>query len=202
VQYLGDVAIYIMPYRLDAFNDLRREIRRTCFRVADAVYKMRDAAGEPLYHSVIVVGHSLGSVVAYDALNQLIREEDSGSSATAGRSTVAERTHLFLTFGSPLDKTAFIFSLQGRNTSEPREALAASVQPMIRDYALRPRKWMNVWSPWDIISGHLAFYDEDPNGTNPRNVQNVVDPDATTPLVAHVEYWANPLIYRTIHAHL
>lgn len=197
VQYLGDVAIYVMPYKLDAFNDLRREIRSRCFKLADAVYRLKDAGGKLLYDHVIVVGHSLGSVVTYDVLNQLIREDEAGAG-----SDVAKRTSLFLTFGSPLDKTAFIFSLQGRGTSEPREALAASVQPMIRDYRLRPAKWINVWAPWDIISGHLAFYDEDPNGTNPQNVQNLVDPDATTPIAAHTEYWANPLVYQTVYAHL
>jgi hypothetical protein len=75
-----------------------------------------------------LVGRSLGSVVAYDTLNGLLNEDVS-------RST---RTQLLLTFGSPLDKTAFLFRAQSE-FSDVREALAAATQPLIVDYALRPR---------------------------------------------------------------
>lgn len=189
VQFVGDVAIYVMPYKLDAFNDLRREIKQRVYQAAKAVYSQRE------YDKVIVVGHSLGSVIAYDALNMLILEDPG----------VVNRTPLFLTFGSPLDKTAFIFAVQARGTSEAREALAGSVQPLIQDYALRPAKWINVWSPWDIISGRLDLYDlpadlhDFPVGTLGRRVRNMRDLEATTLLIAHTEYWKNPLLARTIY---
>jgi hypothetical protein len=195
VQFMGDVAIYVTPHKLDAFHDLRREIRAVSYKVLKAIYDQK-ADGAPLYDKVIVVGHSLGSVVAYDALNQIIRDD-----VLHDRTDVVDRTPLFLTFGSPLDKTAFIFSLQGHNTSEAREALAASVQPMISDYKFRPKEWVNLWSPWDIISGHLGFYDAVPP-TDSRCVQNIIDREATTPIVAHVEYWKGPLMYEHIHQRL
>lgn len=190
VQFVGDVAIYIMPYKLDAFNDLRREIKQRVYKAAKAVYS------QPGYDKVIMVGHSLGSVIAYDALNMLILEDDLD---------VVSRTPLFLTFGSPLDKTAFIFAVQARGTSEAREALAGSVQPLIQDYARRPAKWINVWSPWDIISGRLDLYDLPPDlhdfpvRTLSQRVRNVRDHEATTLLMAHTEYWRNPLLARTIY---
>jgi hypothetical protein len=115
----------------------------------------------------------------------------------AQRTDVVERTKLLLTFGSPLDKTAFIFGIQGKG-SEPREALAASLQPMLTA-AQRPR-WINIWSPWDIVSGHLDYYDL-PERRNPQPL-NLVDPDATTLLAAHIEYWNNPLLYKTLVEHL
>lgn len=190
VQFVGDVAIYVMPYKLDAFNDLRREIKLKVHAAAKAVYSQAE------YDRVIVVGHSLGSVIAYDALNMLILEDELD---------VVRRTPLFLTFGSPLDKTAFVFAVQAHGTSEAREALAGSVQPLIQDYAKRPRRWINVWSPWDIISGELDLYDpprelhEFPEATLAQRVQNVRDQEATTLLVAHTEYWKNPLLARTIY---
>ena len=30
---------------------------------------------------------------------------------------------------------------------------------MIQDYAYRPKQWINIYSPWDIISGYLDLYD-------------------------------------------
>jgi hypothetical protein len=197
VQYVGDVAIYVMPYKLDAFNDLRREIKQRVYAAAKAVYSQKE------YDRVIVVGHSLGSVIAYDALNMLILEDESGSKGKF--LDVVSRTQLFLTFGSPLDKTAFVFAVQARGTSEAREALAGSVQPLIQDYRFRPKRWINVWSPWDIISGPLDLYDlpralhDFPDRTLTQRVHNVRDREATTLLMAHVEYWKNPLVVGTIY---
>ena len=210
VQFVGDVAIYVMPYKLDAFNDLRREIKQRVYKAAKAVYSAR-----PRYDQVIMVGHSLGSVVAYDALNMLILEDESLASRREAADSpdkagdeyldIVNRTPLFVTFGSPLDKTAFVFSVQARGTSEAREALAGSVQPLIQDYARRPRRWINIWSPWDIISGPLDLYDlplnPDESGGNDsaQRVQNLRDREATTLLLAHTEYWNNPLLVGAIY---
>jgi hypothetical protein len=195
VQYVGDVAIYVAPYKLDAFFQLRDQIKNCVQKVAYAVYaQQREDGSGPEYDQVFVVGHSLGSVIVYDVLNRLVNEDEA-----AGRSLrVVDRTSLLLTFGSPLDKTAFVFAVQGRDTHEAREALAASVQPLIRDYNFRPKRWINIYSPWDIISGDLGFYDP-PGGADPKRVQNEVDPDATTLLAAHVEYWSNSLLFKTLY---
>jgi hypothetical protein len=194
VQFVGDVAAYIMPYRLDAFSDLRDEIKARAYKVAHAIYAMKAPDGSFEYDRILIVGHSLGSVVAYDTLNRLIREDEA-----SGRTLdVVRRTPLLLTFGSPLDKTAFIFSLQGRGTSEAREALAASVQPMIQSYDFRPAQWVNIYSPWDIISGKLDFYDPR-SSADARKVDNRVDREATTLLVAHTEYWSNPLFIQCLY---
>jgi len=197
VQFVGDVAIYVMPYKLDAFNDLRKEIKDTVYKVAHAVYALKDKTGARLeYDSIIMVGHSLGSVIAYDVLNRLIQEDRSGTPANALR--IVDRTPLLLTFGSPLDKTAFIFGAQGQGTTEAREALAASVQPMIQAYTYRPAKWINIYSPWDIISGYLDLYDL-PKSTDPKRVDNKTDPEATTLLMAHTEYWSGDLLVNTLY---
>ena len=197
VQFVGDVAIYVMPYKVDAFNDLRKEIKETVYKVAHAVYALKDQSGNRLaYDHVIVLGHSLGSVIAYDALNRLIHEDQVAAAADALH--IVDRTPLFLTFGSPLDKTAFIFGAQGKGTTEARESLAASVQPLIQSYEYRPESWINIYSPWDIISGYLDLYDL-PGATDPRKVNNLKDPEATTLLVAHTEYWNGGLLVRTLY---
>jgi hypothetical protein len=151
-----------------------------------------------------MVGHSLGSVIAYDTLNRLIQEDESAPGVPPTplpRLNVVARTPLFLTFGSPLDKTAFIFGIAGKKTTEAREALAASVQPMICDYQFRPRRWVNIYSSWDLVSGSLGFYDP-PGSVDSRRIENVRDPLATTLLAAHLEYWTNPLLFEILHAEL
>ncbi|MGH7677180.1 MAG: hypothetical protein ACRENU_01860 [Gemmatimonadaceae bacterium] len=200
VQFVGDVAVYVMPYKLDAFADLRHEIHETVCKVARELYGMTEpASAKKLYDEVIVVGHSLGSVIAYDVLNHLIREDEAANHSR----DIVGRTPLFITFGSPLDKTAFIFALQGRKTSEARDALAAAVQPLVRSYAHRPTRWVNIHSAWDIISGHLGFYDLREHlkkgNEHPQAVTNLKDKEASTLLVAHTEYWGNDLVFKTIY---
>jgi hypothetical protein len=196
VQFVGDVAIYVMPYKVDAFNDLRKEIKEVVYKVAHAIYALKDKSGQLVYDRVIVVGHSLGSVIAYDGLNRLILED--GAAAPDQVLHVVDRTPLFLTFGSPLNKTAFIFGAQGHGTTEARESLAASVQPLIQDYKFRPDQWINIYSPWDIISGYLDLYDL-PGSTSSKKVKNLADPEATTLLMAHTEYWNDSLLVRTLY---
>jgi hypothetical protein len=189
IQYAGDVAAYVQPQILDRFFELRQQIDECVWRTAHAIYCDRQ------YADILLVGHSLGSVVMYDALNRLTLDHQLDPEAPE----ITSRTRLLLTFGSPLDKTAFVFGIQGMG-SEPREALSASVQPLLTQESARPA-WINIWSPWDIISGALDYYDL-PGKTNANAVRNVKDTNATTLLAAHVEYWNNPLLYRTILQHL
>lgn len=211
IEYVGDVAAYIAAHTVSKFWELRQQIWQTAMKVADAVYRARTTTSDHcqadfLYHKVIVVGHSLGSVIGYDVLNGLLLEDGFSQQPLH----IAKRTRMFLTFGSPLDKTAFLFKTQRDMNAPVRAVGAASVQPMIQDYVNRPPEWINLWSGSDLISGHLDFYDPPtaqnsrhkdeglaPRGANstqsPRAVRNKADPAARTPFAAHVEYWTGQL---------
>ena len=203
IEYVGDVTGYIAAYSVSKFWKLRQDIRDVAMKVTRAVYRAKEeGTDEFLYRKIIVVGHSLGSVISYDVLNSLLLE----ASVSPDPLLVPERTRMFLTFGSPLDKTAFLFRTLKDMNSAVREVGAAAVQPMIANYAFRPQEWVNLWSYADIISGHLDYYDLPtvanaknkhalravPPAYNRRRVNNQLDPSARTPLKAHVEYWAGP----------
>jgi len=194
VQYVGDVAAYVSSHTVDRFAGIRQRIKDAVGARARAIYA---AAGDSAYDGVVLVGHSLGSVVTYDILNRLINEDELHRPVNGPVYEVARRTRLLLTFGSPLDKTAFLFATQTRHMSEAREALATTTQPLIQDYAFRSMRWVNIYSPWDIISGALNYYDA-PDTPVPPGVDNRADPDATTLLAAHTEYWGNRLLHQTL----
>ena len=195
VQFVGDVAGYVSAPWLDRFNKLRHDIQDACCGITRAVYKCKE------YDRVVLVGHSLGSVIAYDVLNRLVNEDLVGTTRD-----VICRTSALLTFGSPLDKTAFVFRTHTRPEQYVREALAASVQPLIVSYDYRPPLWLNIWSRSDIISGSLGYYDADvPGGggesdvakeieLSGKRVQNLRDYEADLPLIAHIQYWNNPVL--------
>ncbi len=205
VQYVGDVAIYVQSNKLDRFDEVRDKIKAAARTVASAVftaYKPR-SNNEFLYDHVAVVGHSLGSVIVYDTVNRLMLDDWLSNNALQ----IAERTKTMVTFGSPLDKTAFLFTIQGSDTLHIRERLASTVQPLITNYRkFRKLKWINVYSHNDIVSGKLDFYDlpgfqdEDPVPSNA--VQNIIDKDASVPLIAHVSYWNNKTVWRELLAEI
>jgi hypothetical protein len=202
IQYVGDVAAYISPHKLDRFMDMRQKIRQWVADVAQAIYSAESAPGVPLYDRIGIIGHSLGSVVVYDVLNRLMIEDELG----ARKLKVADRTRVLVTFGSPLDKVAYLFALQGHQTTDTREALAASVQPLIQSYPLFRGKlaWVNVHALHDIFAGALDFYDDtsDPNYQPGMEVINEVDENAVLPLVAHTEYWVGTKIYLELYNRL
>jgi len=151
-QIIGDIAIYLSANGLGEFRKTRLDIQDTIFNVMKSVYGQRDAAGNLLYDRVIVIGHSLGSIIAYDVLNRLINLEIIEEQELA----VRKRTIMFLSTGSPLDKSAWIFQSQKLRTVTVREALGSAVQPLILRYKNRPPYWINVYSNEDPVSESVA----------------------------------------------
>ncbi len=204
IQYVGDVAAYISPYKDSKFEEVRHEIQKVGLNAAKAIYGFTPNAEElvPKYRRVIIVGHSLGSVVAYDTLNAAINLDN--VSDTGDRRQVVERTRALITFGSPLDKTAFLFRNQPNHLEDPlREQMVAGSQPLILDYASFRSKnfrWVNIWSPRDVISGSLDYYDDPDTADFPeQRIENLCDKQAWKPLIAHVQYWDNELLARVLH---
>jgi hypothetical protein len=199
VQYVGDVAAYVDSHTLDRFFELRTKIKDTVRKTVEAIYAQQSNETEFDYTEIVITGHSLGSVIAYDTLNRLLLDDASALPPGPARDTKG-RTKLLLTFGSPLNKTAFLFSTQSKKLSmtDARARLATLVQPLIDSPAVRAGiRWINIYSPWDLISGRLDFYDVPGEGV-PR-VQNERDPEAVTLLGAHTEYWRNWLLFERLH---
>jgi hypothetical protein len=207
VEFAGDVAAYVAPYKVSTFEEIRREIQERGRRVARFIYSVSDPqSAAPLYDEVHIVGHSLGSVLAYDTLNDAINRDihengwHKGSGVDAYR--VIERTKLLLTFGSPLDKTAFVFRTQkAEREIDVREALAGAQQPLIVSYDMRRARWINLWSPSDWISGPIGYYDS-PQPLPGQSVCNIENPGSKRPDKAHTGYWSEPLLRGVLHTAL
>jgi len=197
VQYVGDVAIYVRPNKLDRFDQVRTEIKEAARSVASALFTAYEDPknNKFLYNRVALVGHSLGSVIAYDTLNRLMLDDWLSGNFLR----VADRTKCMITFGSPLNKTAFFFTIQAKDRLRIRERLAAAVQPLIMSYPkFRKLAWINIYSPNDIVSGSLEFYDLPGFSNVPPAIKNIADPDACVPLVAHVSYWNNSTVWKEL----
>ncbi|MDX2029549.1 MAG: hypothetical protein SF339_02700 [Blastocatellia bacterium] len=195
VTYVGDVAAYVSAHKVNKFYELRQQIKDAGLKIARAAYEARNPETNQFeYDEIIVVGHSLGSVVAYDTLNSMINR-DLGANE---RLDVVKRTKALITFGSPLDKTAFLFRAQAEHEIV-RESLAAAVQPLIQSYAYRPARWINIWSRLDWISGPLEYYDSPTQPDPDKAVENLEDLDASFPMAAHTQYWRHRIFGETLY---
>jgi hypothetical protein len=192
-QYPGDVAIYVGSHRMDNYDRIRDEIRKRTCSIATALFSAKKGANWR-YDKIIFVGHSLGSVIVYDTLNRVMLLDDLASRPL----NVVARTGGLLTFGSPLDKTAYLFALNRSEGRPSEEELANTVQPLLQSYANRPFPWVNVHSMLDIFSGNLTFFDQQP-ANHPRAVDNRPDDDALAFVTHHTHYWKGRTVWRELY---
>ena len=194
IQFVGDVAAYVSAHKDSKFNDIRIAIQKKGIDSASLLFGVKDPTGNPYYTDVLFVGHSLGSVIAYDTLNAMVNRDEA-----AGRSMkVVDRMSGLMTFGSPLNKTAFIFS-NFLKSAEYREALAEAVQPLITSSSYRPKRWINIWSMADWVSGKLTYYDDPAVPPPASNVENIIDKQAYVPGKAHTEYWSHTEVPKQLY---
>jgi hypothetical protein len=99
VDYLGDAAIYTTTDVKSKHYAIRKSI------LDDSVDEVKALIEDKSYGKIIIAGHSLGSVVAFDTLNRI----NHGMNVNTIDQNLATKFKGFITFGSPLDKIAFFF---------------------------------------------------------------------------------------------
>jgi len=168
------------------------------------------------YEKIIIVGHSMGSVIAYDTLSRVCRD----LAATDGITPeFAEKIAGLVTFGSPLDKIAFFYykPLSNKNKSgeifvqrqilnqrhgfKSRLLPRATRKPVpIEDpmeiehpdgtkcRRLDNITWLNFWNPRDLAADCLITYD----------VDNIPLENKDSLKSEHTFYWSCPEMYEKI----
>jgi hypothetical protein len=199
---IGDLAVYLGADTLSTSFDARSQIMSECTAtVEDLLEPHADlpagADGIRRYDRVLLAAHSLGSVIAYDVLNDLITKEQAGR-APGAASSLGRITALF-TFGCPLNKVYYFFrSRTARATTVLTEILfdlhnfRLRVPPPpgvhVAPSPFAPGfRWFNAWSGYDVISGRMLFYQADEN-------RRIVA--GHEPVSAHTGYWDDPELYR------
>jgi hypothetical protein len=116
VNVISEVCIYNVVDPKSKWYRIRRAILDGAVNAVRYMIERSNESGDLYYSSVIVCGHSLGTQIAYDAINKidllvnegLIKHYDrDGVLMTARRTPIARQLRGFVTFGSPLDKVAF-----------------------------------------------------------------------------------------------
>ena len=170
IEYAKDVPIYCLHNQRSKYSDIRENL------LSGAVGELIGLLESPEdYKQIIVVGHSLGSVIAYDALNRIAR--DLSSSSPSLDDTQAQNIRGLVTFGSFLDMVAFFFEAEKHvpkeNCIERQIAVerhcfrtpAARSESNPIDYSkLDKVKWVNFYHPDDFVANQpLISYELDEN---------------------------------------
>jgi hypothetical protein len=207
VDYIGDIALYATADEDSTFFAIRRQI------LDEATQKLRWLLRQKQMTSIAIAGHSLGSVIAYDAIGWL-RVETQGTpvpvsppadSPAASTSPVSadefQKIRTFITFGSPLNKVVYFF----RTKLPPYQTIRAYIlneihgfrrvsehhtDPLVRDANGAPLPdtllWVNVSAPFDLISARLVFF------TKIREYRRMY----MLPIFCHLSYWNDDRFYR------
>jgi hypothetical protein len=199
VGYIGDIAIYTTTDEKSRKYRIRQQILKECQSQVEAILE------DSRYDRVIIAGHSLGSVIAFDTLNRI----NIKSNLPSGAKLRIDKITGLITFGSPLDKIAFFFrehttaqeyirrqikshlhSFKAKTLDDQNDDLILSnpIQHNLDDVL-----WVNYYSKSDPISGHLDFYqiaEED----------NVLLDLPEFWGVAHVGYWTHQPFYEDVVA--
>ncbi len=148
VNFVGDIAVYVNADAKAKNFAARRAVLNGAVSAINRILKDRARA----YENVIVAGHSLGSVIAYDSLNELMNRCQTGgdhdqaiyatpdqivgdqpAGAAVHRGDLA-RIRGLVTFGSPLDKVHYFF----REYVPENESARAQILSLLRSFRTRP----------------------------------------------------------------
>jgi pimeloyl-ACP methyl ester carboxylesterase len=97
---IGDVVIYTKSDVRSGNYDIRQKM------LSGAIDELGTLLKNDYYGQVVVVGHSLGSIIAYDAVNRIALDMSTDGGLSPA---LAPKFAGLVTLGAPLDKTAFFF---------------------------------------------------------------------------------------------
>ncbi len=209
--YVADIAVYT---NIDA-KSKSYAARNAILNGSSAALKYLLTCGD--YGRVILAGHSLGSVIAYDTINELLAQYNAAPGPGVDRpdpNVTLEQLHTLkglVTFGSPLDKVYYFFREHVRRDQSIRAQILSMLHsfrklPSGRDYGIfdfnyafrqldscpEPFLWLNAWSRLDPVSAELKFY----------FVNDQREFHYAVPVLAHLSYWSDPAFYDYLGAGL
>jgi hypothetical protein len=176
--YLGDAVQWATYHETNANFAIREAILKKSTEIFKAVLE----SALP-YDRVIVMAHSLGSVIAHDTLLRL---------GERGQPGLDKVTH-FLTYGSPIDKFAYFFEAQQGRTSR-YETIINKLRGTVFSPPFRADLiWQNFYEEGDPIGGNIHTA-----GTADKlaQVENIYTANALVALVSpnHMGYTSNHMM--------
>jgi len=193
--FLSDVVFWTTTFEKDTRHQKRRDILKACEAT------LRHVLEDPRCDRVVVVGHSLGTAIAYETLLNLGRRSRAEAEiATPGKALLEPllpKLSHFITFGSPIDRIAYFFNLHysryHRFNRVVEELAGTTADPPFRLNKMRNLEWVNIRDAADPVSSRLFA----PRSAWP-NREEIVEIEVASshvpdPVGAHVGYFGSRL---------
>jgi len=221
---LGDVVVYNVVDPKSKFYQVRKKIQTGAVKAIKNLIEQcqqKDGLDSSFcYDSIVVAGHSLGTQVAYDAINQINLLVNQGKIKHYNKEglcdmpgvsrKISDHLNGFITFGSPLDKIVFFLRENVPNQQYVRSQLLSQFHGFkIRDLNLTSMNnkqylviksrlerfledipWRNYFDNHDYVSGGLDYF---------QKVTNIdCQFKASRFGFTHSDYWTCELFYKDI----
>lgn len=192
--FLADVVFWTTTFEKDVRYSKRRDILRNCEDT------LRHVLADADCDRVVIVGHSLGTAIAYETLLNLGRRVTAERNRPAGGKTsvddlgplVKKISHI-VTCGSPIDRISYFFNLafsRYHRFNRVRDAAIGQTSDLpFQDDRERKIQWINVRDAADPIASRLFA----PRGKIP-NREEILEIEVSSshipnPAGAHVGYF-------------
>jgi pimeloyl-ACP methyl ester carboxylesterase len=130
------------------------------------------------YEHIVVLGHSLGSVIAFTTLDRLCRRIPD----------LLPRIEAFVTFGSALEKVRYFFERRKEVDERSSRWLIEPARKIAHD-----KPWLNLWYANDVVANPITTFQ--PEGTQIKSYRHKEAPDlvqllqeSTTNMVVNIDY--------------
>ncbi len=136
IAYVGDIAVYVNANELSGSFKSREQILDECGHSLSQILRQhtnpQDSESPYVYDRVLIAGHSLGSVIAYDTINELLnRARSSNSNLLADiRPQDLDKLRGMATFGCPLNKIFYFF----RERTRPSQTLRRQIIDVLHGF--------------------------------------------------------------------
>jgi hypothetical protein len=150
---VNDIVIYNTYDKKSKFFQVRKKIMEGAIKQLRYLVESHDEKEIP-YEKVVIAGHSLGTQVAFDAINELthlVNEGEIKGYTKDGifkgdnKTNIAEVLSGLVTFGSPLDKIAFFLR---ENVEAEKEYLRFQI--LCNYHSFKQRDWAINFIPEDV----------------------------------------------------
>lgn len=186
-------------------NDPKHETRRKIEN--RAISTLQHILADPCCGRVVIVSHSLGTAIAYDALRKIGLYNDARL-RDPDKWIQIKKVDCLITLGSPIDKLTLLFETSPAKTFREdvlREGLRGNMINAPFWAGDRQRiKWINFWDEQDPVSDPLHIpVGVKPIGDNfiPTAIENikVTNSRLYRPALSHIGYMSNPAVFSRIY---
>jgi hypothetical protein len=133
---LGDVQVYAERDE----NSEHYAAREAVLKEAERTFELISRRG---YRHIIVIGHSLGSVIAFTSLDRLVRRIP----------PLLSRIDAFITVGTALEKVRYFFERRKEQDDAASARLVAPAKTIATG-----RAWLNLWYANDVVADPITTF--------------------------------------------